>query len=138
MTWTLLVYLLLGGQNRGFVVVVAKNVPFDSLSRHQLQQIFLGSLDRVAGVEVSPVLLWADDPLQIIFEKAVFGQPFDLENHWVTQKIKQGTPPPRKARNWALVVAYVQRNPGFIGVVPETIVGELDGLDLKVVQIENL
>ena len=129
--------LLFWDGNGGFVVVVEKSVPIESLSPQQLQQIFLGTVERVNGIDVAPVLLREGDPLQIAFEKSIFGQAFDLEEYWVAQKIKLGTPPPRKARNWALVVAYVQRNPGFIGVLPQAMVEELEGFNLKVIEIRK-
>jgi len=135
MTWILALCLLATSGSDAFVVIVAKKVPIDSLSRQQLQQIFLGTVERVNGIDVAPVLLGGEDPLQIAFERAVFGRPFDLEDYWVRKKIKLGTPAPRKARNWALVLAYVQRNPGFIGVVPERMVDQLDDADLKVIEI---
>jgi len=101
-----------------FVVVTSPETPLTRATPFQLQQVYLGKLDRLDGVRLVPIHLEDQHPLRIAFEKEILGNRADLESYWLKQKLEGGARPPLEVGDWVLVLAYVQRNPGYLGYIP--------------------
>ena len=123
--------------DQGFVLVTARSTPIQSLTRFQVQRIYLGKLDRLADTPITPVQLRSASPVQSAFEKWLFDESINLQNYWLEQKLMAGADPPMSVGSWGLLLIFVERNPGFIGFLEAGRVDELAGRDLKIIRIED-
>ena len=121
-----------------YMVVTSIQSRFDEMTAWQLKQVYLGKLDRLNGVHLVAVELSKDHPPRRAFDRFLFRDPADLENYWLTHKLRGDANPPMTVGSWALVVSFVKRNPGFIGYIPMERARELDleAHGLKQVRIE--
>ena len=119
-----------------FIVVTSADSPFQELSKDQLRMIFLGQLDRLEGVSVRGVFSKSEPQLQANFEDFVFGRHFDFGAYRLTQKLQQGQDIVLEVRTWVLVLAFVARNPGWIGYIESTRLSELQAHKLVVCHIK--
>lgn len=115
-----------------FLIVTSEKTEFQTLSEFQVQSIYLGKLDRINAIPVTFINLRKKDPLRRSFEAALFEKGFDLEDYWLSQRLLAQAIPPLEVGGWALVLAYLQRNPGLIGFLEEKHEHELEKLKLKV------
>ena len=130
-----LLMLLPRAQVVDYVVITATQTPVDQLSRFQLKQIYFGKLDRLANTRLQPLQLKESDALRLHFDREILGEKADIQDYWLQQKLKGEAQPPLTVGDWALVAAYVRRNPGYIGYIPADRLGNLQGL--KVIQIRG-
>lgn len=135
MMWLVLWLASFGGSD-GWVVVTSDKTPVDQLSAWQLKQIYFGRLDRMKGMHLVALHLPSDDALRIAFERAYLGEAADIEDYWLGEKLKGGGRRPLEVGGWALILAYVRRNPGFIGYIPQERQEEALRQGLKVVSIQ--
>ena len=120
-----------------FVVITAPATPMDTVTAFRLKQIYLGKLDRLKGMHLKPLHLKDGDPTRLAFEQKVLGQRADLEDYWLQQKLKVGARPPTEVSAWVLVVAYVKRNPGFVGYIPAQFAEDAIRRGVKLVEIKK-
>lgn len=133
------VFLLLGLQQLKppvFVVITSVDTPIESVTHLELRQLFLGKRTSIQQIELYPIQVKADDPLRQAFEMQVFGATFDVEEYRVFQKLKAGPDPPLTVSGWGLVMAYVAKNPGYLGYVPTEQLNHLDKTKLKIVALQ--
>lgn len=137
MIWyaALFYWLTLTPPQGDFVVITARKTPVETLSAYQLKQIYYGKLDRIGGIHIVPLHLRKHDPLRHSFEARYLGSQADLEDYWLRQKLKGDARPPLEVGDWALVLAYVRRNPGFIGYIPADRLDQLPKDEIRVVTI---
>ncbi len=134
----LLAFLLSGSPEPvEFLVITAGNTPVTSLTRLQLRQLYLKKLDRVRGVRLTPVQLKNTAPLKDAFHAFLFSRGFDLENYWLEQGLVGGEKPPIKVPNEAYMLAYVERNPGFVGYVNVALRSQLSNFGVKILVITD-
>ena len=133
MMWLVLALML--PQDASWVVVTHAETPLESLSAFQLKQVYFGRLDRYRGIHLVALHLREAEPLRQAFELHYLGKPADVENYWLGQKLKGGARQPLEVGDWALVLAYLRRNPGFIGYIPKEREAEAQRQGLKVVAI---
>lgn len=137
MMFAFFLVLLPQSREHGFLVVTSQKSQIESLTSFQLKQIYLGRLDRLKGIPLTPLQLKKGDPLRRGFETYLFGELFDLENYWLGQSLKLEAEPPMTVGSWALILAFVERNPGFIGYLPEDRVDALARYRVKILRIEE-
>lgn len=133
--FALLLWLSTGLFAGDFLVVTHRDSPFDSLTKFQLQQLYLGKMDRLNGARIFPVQTRKKDSLRKIFDDSIFGSHFDLEDYWLRQKLLVGADPPLTVANWALAMAFISRNPGYIGYIPADSDTNLENYNLKIIRI---
>ena len=119
-----------------FVVITSPATPMDSVSAFRLKQIYLGRLDRLRGMHLKPLHLKDGHPARQAFRHQILGEQADLEDYWLQQKLKAGARPPTEVSGWALVVAYVKRNPGFVGYIPAEFAEDARKRGVKLVVID--
>ena len=117
------------------VVITATATPVDAISKAQLRRLYLSRIDRVRGVALVPLQLAAPSTIRTRFIDWLFGPGFDLENHWIEERLRGGARPPLEVINTAHMLIYVERNPGYIGFLPADRTDSLVGFDLKVLRI---
>ena len=120
-----------------FVVVTSSETRLDQLSHFQLKQIYLGKILRLKGEKLTPLQVKGKDPLRQSFETTIFDPHFDLDNYWLARKLDADASPPRTVGSWVLVLAYVERNPGFIGYIPKENLADLKSRKVKILLIEK-
>ena len=121
---------------RDFLIITARATSVTTLTPFQLQRIYLGRLDRLEGQTVRPLHLKAAHPARGSFDSALFGPDFNLDNYWLTQKLKAGARPPFTLGSQALMLAFIERNPGFVGYVQKSFARNLDKFKVKVISIK--
>ena len=121
----------------GFVVITSPATPMDSVTPFRLKQIYLGRLDRLKGMHLKPLHLKSGDPTRTNFERQILGDRADLEDYWLQQKLKAGARPPSEVSDWVLVVAYVKRNPGFVGYIPAEFAEDARKRGVKLVTVSR-
>ena len=136
---TLVFALLIGvpqfSEEPGFLVVVSANSEMEHIRRYQLKQIFLGKIDRVQGSRITPIQFKPGHPTRNAFEASLFGEGFKLQDYWLDQKIKRELRPPLEVDNWALLLAFIERNPGFLGYVSSEHLQKLQDFGVKVLKV---
>ncbi len=118
-----------------YVVFTSAETPVERLTQFQLKQIYFGKLDRWKGMRLQPIQLARDSPVRSGFERKILGPTTDVEDYWLQQKLKGGAREPMTVSDWALVVVYVRRNPGFIGYAPAEESQALRDQGLRVIEI---
>ena len=131
----LVVFLVPALRGQEFLIITSKDTALEQLTEYQLKQIYLGKLDRLRGVSLTPVQLKKEDPARVRFEQVLFGDRFDLENYWLVQKLKAAARQPLTVGSWALLLAFVERNPGFIGYIEKPRLKNLQGFEVKVLTV---
>ncbi len=122
-------------EQTGLLMVVAEETPLQTITRWQLQRVYLKRMDRVGGVPLTPIHLKKKDALRKSFEAALFRKSFDLESYWLEQKLQGGARPPLVVSSEAFVLVYVERNPGFIGYVSVSSREALANFGVKVLTV---
>ncbi len=138
MKWLILtlMYFSTVAYGHDFIVVTSEETKLEKMSAFQLKQVYLGKIIRLKGEKLTPLQVKRKDPLRHMFEDEVFEEHFDIDNYWLSRKLDAAAEPPRTVGSWALVLAYVERNPGFIGYIPKDKLSELSGRKVKVLEIE--
>jgi len=119
----------------GMVVITATATPIETISKVQLRRLYLSRIDRIRGIALVPLQLAAPSEIRTRFIDWLFGPGFDLENHWIEERLRGGASPPLEVVNTAHMLIYVERNPGYIGFLPAERLDSLDGFDLKVLRV---
>ena len=99
------------------LIITSERTRLDALVDYQLKSIYLGSLDQLKGVRLTPCQVRSPHDLRTRFESRLFGKDFDLDSYWVNEQLKGGVRPPLTFGDEAILMAIVARNPGFIGYV---------------------
>lgn len=131
--------LLLGlylPQPNAFVVITARDTPIDSLTRFQLKQVYLGKLDKYKGTRLHPLQLRKDHPLRDQFDTAILGSQEDRSDYRLKQRLQGPSRQPLTVGDWALMLAYVKRNPGYIGYIPLAHAEDIRDAGVKIVRLD--
>jgi len=120
-----------------YVVFTSTETPVVRLTQFQLKQIYFGRLDRWKGMRLQPIQLARDSAVRTGFDRKVLGPASDVADYWLQQKLKGGAREPLTVRDWALVVVYVRRNPGFIGYAPAEESQALRDQGLRVIEVTD-
>lgn len=131
----LLFFSMLSLWGADYLIITSSESALSALPKYQLRQIYLGKLDTVEGEKIQPIQLKTDDPLRKLFEAELFAPGFDLQAYWFAEKIRNGARPPLTLSSWALVLAYVERNPGMIGYIEADKREKLTPYKVKVVEV---
>lgn len=118
-----------------FVLITSRKTPVTELTAVQVKQIYLGKLDVIGGMHIVPLDLRQGDPLRERFVRTYLGGEAFLEDYWLRQKLIGDARPPRIVGDWALVVAYVRRNPGFIGYIPADRAAQFSSAEIRIIAI---
>ena len=132
-----LLLALLAIQDEGFVVITSSQTPIDELTTFQLRQIWFGKLDHWAGTRLQAVQIREGTGLRERFDRAILGNPADVANQLLKQKLQGDARSPLTVGDWALAVAYVKRNRGFIAYIPRDRAEEMSSLGLKIISITD-
>lgn len=130
-TWWLLVSGLV--HSGDLLVVTAEATAVDQVTSFQVQQLYLGKLDRIDNTVLTPLNLREKDSLRHQFETLVFPAGFNLRNYWLTQRLLAEAKPPPTIASWSLMLVYLSRNPGYIGYVDARHEPSLVQYNLKVI-----
>jgi ABC-type phosphate transport system substrate-binding protein len=124
-------------EEMGFKIVVAPEVPIESIERRTLAQIFIGKMTHWSdGGTISPVDQSARSEVRLAFCRHVLksvglSHMSSVRQYWQQEIFSgRGTPPPVRASDLE-VAEYVAANPGAIGYVA----ADAEVKDVKVVQI---
>lgn len=123
-------------QSDGFVVITAMDTPIERLTTFQLKQIYLGKLDKFRGTRLNPLQLRESDPLRNVFDTAILGSAEERADYRLKQRLQGPARKPLTVGDWALMVAYVKRNPGYIGYIPVERAKNLAGSGVKVIPLK--
>ncbi len=132
----LLFWLTAADPQGDFVLITSRETPVTELTEVQVKQIYLGKLDRIAGMHIVPLDLRRGDPLRARFVQHYLGGETFLEDYWLRQKLIGDARPPRVVGDWALVVAYVRRNPGFVGYIPADRIALLASDEVRIIAVK--
>lgn len=135
MLTALLLWITAAGPQGDFVLITSRKTPLTELSAVQVRQIYLGRLDRVGGMHIVPLDLRRGDPLRARFVSQYLDSETFLQDYWLRQKLIGDARPPREVGDWALVVAYVRRNPGFIGYIPAERASQLSTAEIRIIDL---
>jgi len=124
-----------GGQPGDILVVASDKTPIENLTVQQLKQIYLGKIDLLDGVRITPVQPKESSALRRRFDRAVLGENFNARAYWLAEKVKVGARTPMTLSGDALILAIVGRNPGFIGYVDASHLPHLKQFGLKLIRI---
>ena len=117
------------------LVIMAKSAPIEKLSLSQLRGIYLKKVDRIARVRLVPVQLKPNHPMRKTFDRHLFGDQFDVENYWLEQRVQAGERPPIVVADYAYMLLFVERNPGYIGYVPASMRSEIEKFRIKTIEL---
>ena len=113
----------IAGANAGrkpFAVIVHKANKLDSLSRSQLNVIFLRKVSRWPwGAETFPIDLPDVSPVRRAFLETILNKSAqELAIYWIDQRVTRNVSAPIQAPDAAAVKALVASRPGAIGYIP--------------------
>lgn len=126
--------LLLGTAHADLVVVVSKQNPIRSLTRHDLEDIFLGRSNQFPdGGRVVPIDQKDSSPAHDEFYREYLGRsPAQVKAHWSKLIFTGRGQPPRTVTDGDATVDLVGRNPNAIGYVDSTLVND----SVRIVPVE--
>lgn len=105
--------------NNGYVVVVNKSNPIDSISADRASALFLKKVTKWDnGRRALPVDQVAESPVREKFSKSIHGKSVTAVKSYWQQQIFSGrdVPPPEKNSD-RQIVSYIEANPDAIGYV---------------------
>jgi ABC-type phosphate transport system substrate-binding protein len=106
------------GEEVGFVIVVHRNNPVESMPRREVSAIFLKKVSRWRNGEPTQPVDLEPSPVREKFSRAVHGRGMEAIAAYWQQRVFSGrdSPPPERKRDED-VLAYVRDNPNAIGYV---------------------
>jgi ABC-type phosphate transport system substrate-binding protein len=121
----LLLYMGTAGAAGGVAVVVHPDSGVDSLSREQVQDIYLGKMTHFpSGEKIKPVDQDEGEATRADFYEAVVGKTLSqIKAYWATKIFSGAGLPPDQVGDGADVVRWVAEHPqgiGFVGASRET------------------
>ena len=119
--------------NAEVVLVVAKDSPIESLSRHEIDDIFMGSATRLPRVGKVTPLDRAEDSLRAEFYQDYMGKNLpQVKAHWAKFIFTGRGYPPKAVTSLDELKQALQKDPNAIGyVTPETVDGSMRVLSVK-------
>lgn len=106
------------------VVVVAKTSPVSSLTKKQLQEIYLKKQQFLNGVKLVPINLQAGSHLRGSFEMAILKMDeTELGEYW-NERHYNGVNPPMVQNSPEAVKAMVKKAPGSIGYIGDSLLDD--------------
>lgn len=119
--------------NAEVVLVVAKDSPIESLSRHEVNDIFMGSATRLPRVGKVTPLDRGEDNLRAEFYKAYIGKDLpQVKAHWAKFIFTGRGYPPKAVTSLAELKQALQTNPNAIGyVTSESVDGSMKVVSVK-------
>ena len=135
----ILCVLFLGSMvySQEFVIITSERTRIDELTSFQLRNLFLGKLEAIGPDPVFPVQLSEKRPLCQQFLTELFGDHFDWKGYWVDQAVKGGPEKPFSIGSQALMLAFLERNPGYLGFILKSKIDDLKAFKLKQVKITD-
>ena len=109
----------LSARAESIAVIVNADGPLVGLTRHEVEELYLGDRQFFGGERVA-VLHLPEGPVKDALLRDVTGKGLkDYRLHWVRKVFQEGLRLPRVVAAPAAVVADVQAHPSDIGYVPE-------------------
>jgi len=110
---------------------------FASVSLPVLRQLYLGRRTRADGRRVRCLDLPAGSPAREGFTRSVLGwSERELDRYWLRQALSGGPPPPRELATPAALLEHVARQPGALGYVAWTALGDAPPAGVRVLAVE--
>ena len=119
-----------------FLLITSSKTPVNEVTPFQLRNLFLGKLEAIANFQVTPLQLKEHRPNSILFHKWLFGKHFDWNGYWINQQIKGGPAKPYSIGSTALMLAFLERNHGFIGYISSDRKSDLKDFRIKTLKIK--
>lgn len=115
------------------VLVVAKDSPIESLSRHEVNDIFLGNATRLPNVGKVIPLDRSEDRIRADFYQDYTGRDLpQIKAHWAKYIFTGRGYPPKAVSTIDELKELLQRNPNAIGyVTPDKVDGSMKILTTK-------
>lgn len=110
---------LVGGDARGYVVVVNDSNPKTSFATVEIARVFQKTVRRWEnGVSIEPVDQSFQSSVRLSFSQEILGRsPGQMQEYWLRETYSgRDVPPPVRASD-AAVLDFVRLNPGAIGYV---------------------
>jgi ABC-type phosphate transport system substrate-binding protein len=109
------------------VVVVNAKSGQSTFSESELAAIFTTRKRNFDGGErIIPLNLPPRNEGRVTFDQQVLGMgPDEVARYWIDRKVRGGNSPPRHVPSAALLARLVEKLPGAIGYVPESLAGGL-------------
>lgn len=105
-------------------VIVAKTSPITSLSKKQLQEIYLKKQQFFNEIKLMPINLQAGSGARNSFERAILKMDeIELGEYW-NEKHYNGVNPPMVQKTQEAVKAMVKKAPGSIGYIDESLLDD--------------
>jgi len=120
--------------DHGFVVIVNKANPLNSVKRSKVSAAFLRQISRWPfGAEIVPLDLPDKSPVREAFLKGVIRMTADdLKAYWIDQKLTRNIDPPQRVATPAEALRIVAARPGAIAFIP----ADLADSSVKVLTLE--
>lgn len=115
------------------VLVVAKDSPIESLSRHEVNDIFLGNATRLPNVGKVIPLDRSEDRIRADFYQDYTGRNLpQIKSHWAKNIFTGRGYPPKVVSSIEELKEVLQRNPNAISyVTPDKVDGSMKILTMK-------
>ena len=109
------------------VLVVSKDSPIESVSRHEVGDIFLGSSTRLPKIGKVVPLDRAEDALRAEFYRDYIGRDLpQIKAHWAKNIFTGRGYPPKTVNSMDELKDLLQKNPAAIGyVTPDKVDGSM-------------
>ena len=115
------------------VLVVAKDSPIESLSRHEINDIFLGNATRLPNIGKVVPLDRSEDRIRADFYQDYTGRNLpQIKTHWAKYIFTGRGYPPKTVSSIDELKEVLQKNPNAIGyVTPDKVDGSMKILTMK-------
>lgn len=119
--------------NAEVVLVVAKNSPIESLSRHEVEDIFMGAATRLPRIGKVTPLDRSEDRLRADFYQSYIGKDLpQVKAHWAKFIFTGRGYPPKTVATVEELKQALQKNPNAIGyVTPDKVDDTMKVLTMK-------
>ena len=119
--------------NAEVVLVVAKDSPIESLSRHEVNDIFMGAATRLPRIGKITPLDRSEDKLRADFYQNYIGKDLpQVKAHWAKFIFTGRGYPPKTVTSVDELKQALQKNPNAIGyVTPDKVDDSMKVLSLK-------
>ncbi|MCJ8345387.1 hypothetical protein MJH12_07595 [bacterium] len=106
---------------KSIVIVVNDNFPVGSISKGDLNSIFLGNKSNLSGKKVAVVEYKMSNPIRSQFSKKYLRKSIsDIKSYWIKQMVNSGTRRPKSKKSFKSIKKYLQKRSTVIGYCWDT------------------